>query len=221
MSEDLDFVYNNIYNLNTNSRDVRNDILNDCYDRLQSFMTDLGFTLANSIDENGKQRFKHNTSKNGIFYYEYVSVIDQSIQNIKIDIIIGPSILKTPLRGQVTSIFSFFNPIETICLDLEEIFSEKLTAALCRVKPAIRDYFDIWFAYRIANFDFYSQNFWNLFEEKVRGDNYSYSFNLPGIYALLENQIPKDLLPVLIDEKTEFSFPEAYDFVSKFYIEPK
>lgn len=221
MSEDLDFVYNNIYNYNTNSRDVRSDILNDCFSRLQSFMPDLGFVFANKVDENGKQRFKHNVSKNGIFIYEYKSVIDGSIQTIKIDIIVGPEILKPLETGIVTSIFPCFGNITIPCYNLVEMLAEKMKAALTRTEPAIRDYYDIWYAFTVKDFDFTTEEYLFLLKQKLKDDNYAYTFNEPGAYENLDSQIEYELYPVLLDWKdTNFSLLDAYNIVSQFYLAP-
>lgn len=221
MSEDLDFVYNNIYNLNTNSRDVRSNILNECFEKLQTFMVDLGFVFANKKDENGKQRFKHNESRNGIFIYEYESVIDGSIQTIKIDIIVGPEILKPLVLWSVTSAFNCFNSIQMSCYDIIEMLAEKMKAALCRKGPAIRDYYDIWYAYSIAGFDFSTNEYMELLIQKLKSDNFLYTFNQPWAYENLLKQIEKDLYPVLLEgSDTNFSLEDSYIFVSNFCLTP-
>lgn len=193
---------------------------NICLERL-SFMEDIGCFILNSRWENGKLEFKHNACSNAILTYGYKSIIDGSQQTIKIDIVIGPSIIEEPVVQSLTSLLNeYFYEINIPCLTLKEIYSEKLTAALCRKTPAIRDYYDIWYAIN-SGFDFYEDSFLKLFTHKIQEDKFNYSFNKEWVEELLNKQIEMDLRPVLFNPNgADFNLSEIRNIVAQFYIDP-
>lgn len=85
-----------------------------------------------------------------------------------------------------------------------------MRAALTRSEPAIRDFFDIWYAKMWGGFDFTDQAFAELLAIKLQEVDYAYT--IESNYASLVRQIETDLRPVLTDD-FGFDFEEIYGFV--------
>jgi hypothetical protein len=85
-----------------------------------------------------------------------------------------------------------------------------MRAALTRVEPAIRDFFDIWYVKHLGWFDFSRQEFRDLLDVKLQEVDYKYT--LEENRDSLVRQIKTDLRPVLTDD-FGFDFDEIYDFI--------
>ncbi len=85
-----------------------------------------------------------------------------------------------------------------------------MRAALTRREPAIRDFFDIWYAREVGGFDFSDTIFLEILSLKLREVDYEYT--LEGNRELLEKQIMTDLKPVLTDN-FGFDFDSIYTFI--------
>jgi predicted nucleotidyltransferase component of viral defense system len=88
-----------------------------------------------------------------MFEFTYVSIIDNSPQTVKVDIKIEKTLQKKPLNRNIQAIYQdpissqlFFQDHAIQVMDLDEIFAEKMRAALTRKDSAIRDFFDISYA---------------------------------------------------------------------------
>jgi hypothetical protein len=99
------------------------------------------------------------------------------------------------------------------CIDLKEATAEKLRAGLTRLKPAIRDFFDIWYIRENSDFNFKDKEFLNLLDLKLKQMDYKYT--LEENFANLKKQIETDLQPVLA-ENYDFLFEETYQFILDF-----
>ena len=95
----------------------------------------------------------HNKKRQWWFMFSYKSVFDWSEQLIQIDIRIEHPLLYNPISKKIGSIFydeiieePLFEDTFINVMELKEIAAEKIRAALTRTpKPAIRDFYDIWF----------------------------------------------------------------------------
>jgi hypothetical protein len=74
-----------------------------------------------------------------MFTFSYESIIDGSIQTIKIDISLKNNLILTPVSGLIRSTFQdpfleepLFEKHTIECIDLQESMAEKLRAALTR-----------------------------------------------------------------------------------------
>ena len=85
-----------------------------------------------------------------------------------------------------------------MCIDLTEALAEKMRATLTRREPAIRDFFDIWYAREVGGFDFTDTIFLDILAEKLAEVNYLYT--LDENREFLEKQIITDLKPVLTND---------------------
>lgn len=208
MSEDLDFVLNS----DLWAR-ARKTLLKD-YEN--NFVEDLKILWINLREE----RTKFDSYKLAMFTFEYNSVINNSIQTIKIDISLKNNLQLKPVSWEIRSIYidkiieeNIFDKHYINCIDLKESVAEKLRAGLTRWVPAIRDFFDIWYVKQFWNFDFEDSEFKNLLEIKLKEANYKYT--LEENFENLKKQVETDLKPVLNNDFS-FNFEEIYDFILSF-----
>ncbi len=211
LSEDLDFVLDD----SDLWRTARKTLLKKYED---DFVEDLWF-LGLELQE---WRTKYDEHKLAMFTFEYNSIFDNSIQTIKLDISLKNKLQLKPVYWEIKSIFVdkileenlFWNhKIKT--MDLKEMLSEKIRAALTRKEPAIRDLFDIWYVRNFSDFDFEDKEFKDLVNLKLKEVDYNYS--LEQNYELLKQQIQTDLKPVL-NEDFDFDFDSSFEFVMKFKV---
>lgn len=208
LSEDLDFVINiDLW------RTARQTLLKKYED---DFVKDLSILWLKLRDE----RTKYDEHKLAMFTFEYNSILDNSLQTIKIDISLKNQLQLNPVPWKIQSIYvdkileeNIFSDHFINCIDLKESMSEKLRASLTRTTPAIRDFFDIWYVKNNSNFDFFENDFKKLVDIKLKEVDYKYT--LEDNFKLLTKQIKTDLKPVL-NEEFNFNFEKIYDFVLTF-----
>ncbi len=209
LSEDLDFV------IDIESwRNKRQKIFKDYENNLKNDLWLLWLQMK-------EWRTKFDEHRMAIFEFEYNSILDNSIQTIKIDISMKKLFLD-PFLWEIRAIYkdpifeeSFFWQHYISCINFYEAVAEKLRASLTRKEPAIRDFFDIWYIKNNTDFDFYNLKFKELLDIKLKEVNYKYT--IQWNYENLFKQIKTDLNPVL-HKKYNFDFKWIYDFIFKFSI---
>ncbi len=211
LSEDLDFVLDaeNLWRM------ARKILLKKYENEFVKNLSILGLKLQD-------WRTKFDEHKLAFFTFEYKSIIDWSIQTIKIDISLKHNLVLLTQNWEIKSIFK--DPIfeenifwkHTIkTMNLEEMLAEKIRASLTRIQPAIRDFFDIWYAKNNSDIDFNDKNFKKLVNIKL--EEVGFKYTLEWNYENLKKQIETDLEPVL-NEKFNFDFDGVYKFVLEFKI---
>jgi len=208
MSEDLDFVIDEDL-----WRTARKTLLKKYENNFIEDLEILGLKLTN-------KRTKFDEHKLAIFNFEYKSVIDNSPQNIKIDISLKNKIYLPAQTWIIKSVFvdavfeeKIFQDHIIKTMDLKEMLAEKLRAALTRKTPAIRDFFDIWYVKNNSDFDFEDKDFKKILKTKLEEVDFEYS--LEQNFELLKKQIQTDLKPVL-NKNYDFNFDEIYNFILGF-----
>jgi len=209
LSEDLDFVH-----ISDQSRKQRKKIL-EFYK--QSF-SDLFWRLWFNITD---RRTKYNEDMQWIFEFEYKSIIDGTLDKIKVDIRIEPRLQRPSSDKNIIAIYqdpimetALFQDHTIRVMDLDEIFAEKTRAALTRIEPAIRDFFDIHYAIQ-KWFDFKSIK--DLIDYKVSESKYRYTIDNDGVFDELNRQIKTELEPVLKnDTDYDFDLQKIYNYVLSF-----
>lgn len=208
MSEDLDFVLNSDLWQNGRKKLLKK------YEN--NFIEDLNI-LWFKLKEG---RTKFDSYKLAMFTFEYNSIINNSIQTIKIDISLKNNLHLIPVSWEIKAIYNdlvleepIFNKHYINCIDLKESTAEKLRAALTRRTPAIRDFFDIWYIKYNSDFDFENEEFKYLVELKLKEVDFEYT--LEENYDLLVKQIETDLKPVL-NEEFDFNFDDIYKIILSF-----
>jgi hypothetical protein len=212
LSEDLDFVLQNPDDL---GRIARKTLLKRYENTMVSELQKLGIALRD-------ERTKFDEYRLAMFSFEYRSVLDGFVQTIKIDISLKNSLRLAPRRLPIRAIFKdtvmgedIFPECTFSCIDLAESLAEKMRAALTRQKPAIRDFFDIWYVREFSDFDFANADFRDILAVKLEETDYLYT--LEANRENLRKQILTDLKPVLTDDYG-FDFDTAYAFILSFKI---
>jgi len=205
LSEDLDFVVINKWN-----RTERKAMLEDYKQRLTKDLAILWLEITD-------QRTKYNEDRQWIFNFSYTSLIDNSPQNIQIDITMKEQLEIEPTSKHIKSIFisktmeeSIFVENTITCMEFDEIVAEKTRASLTRSQPAIRDFFDVWYIKNFAKFDF--NKVMDLIEIKLAEADHIYTID--ESFDLLNKQIETDLRPVL-KKNFEFDLKEIFEFIKQ------
>ena len=216
MSEDLDFV---IPVEQGNPRTLRRRLIKPIKQQLKKLQEDYPFLqLKDNL-------IGHNLNKQYIGIVNYNSVIESGnkLGKIKIEIGMREELIKKANWMQTsTLLIDPFRETEVIpkfkirCLTIEEVYSEKFRAALSRREPAIRDFYDVFYAAQNLKLDFMSDNFLSMVSTKLAvPGNESVIIN-PQRKKQLLNQIDTELKPVLRDQDlTLFDFQSVYDLVEK------
>jgi predicted nucleotidyltransferase component of viral defense system len=205
LSEDLDFAYRGEFDLST--RGKRSKVIRPIREKIPTFLDELELTSDNP-QGNG-----FNNSTQYLFNFQYESILSGKNENIKLEI----SLRQPPfLELERVKINHFFQDPFTgedliergkiLALSLEESVAEKLKAAISRITPAIRDYYDLYHFIRI-NYDFGQPDFLSLVDKKLQFDGYknNYSYNLglsEEAIKELKRSIETNLVPMIPrDEK--------------------
>jgi len=219
LSEDLDFSYSSDVDVSTRTK--RSRAIEPIRKKMGSFLSYLELT-SNNIEGQG-----FNNSTQYLFNLQYQSVIINRKEIIKFEISLRqPSFLppeavkikhfyQDPFSGE-----NLFPQGSILGLSLIECAAEKLKAAISRLTPAIRDYYDLGHFIK-KGFDFSRPDFLKLVNKKLEIDNYKgdYSNNL----GLSKNAIKElqrisltDLVPMLrIDD--EFDLNEVLDYFNNLF----
>ena len=216
MSEDLDFVIPAKPEI---SRRDRSQLIGPIKDQLSNLIK------ANECFKVYEKFRGFNESRQYIGTLSYHSVIEPEKKpgTIKIEIGMREELMLDAIwQGTSTLLIDPFNEqkvipdFKTQCLSLEELFAEKFRAALSRREPAIRDYFDIFYAMRNLDIDFESNNFLKLVNEKLSiPGNDSISINKIR-KKQLQDQIETELKPVLrVKDFEQFEFELVFSLVEK------
>ncbi len=127
LSEDLDFVLNADI-----GRTARKTLLKQYENTMVSELQKLGLTLQD-------ERTKFDEYRLAMFSFEYESVLDSSVQTIKIDISLKSQLHLPPKILPIRAIFQdailgedIFSEHSLTCIDLTEALAEKMRAALTR-----------------------------------------------------------------------------------------
>jgi len=163
----------------------------------------------------------HNESRQYIGRVEYPSAVIEKQEGIKIEIGIREPLLSPPESAAARTIVinpftgSALLPTFTIrAIGVREAYAEKLRAALTRKEPAIRDFFDLFYAVHGMGIDLHDPDFLSLVTAKLR---------VPGNPPVdiskerkqeLDRQLEAQLKPVLRPvDFAKFSFDEAFELV--------
>ncbi len=165
----------------------------------------------------------HNESRQYIGYLEYPSVIVEKMEKIQIEIgLREPLLSPSETRMASTIVINPFSgqpllPNYTIsAMALQESYAEKVRAALTRRGPAIRDFFDLYYADSMKQLNFFDPDFLNMVKVKI---------DVPGNDPIdisverkqeLDRQLVGQLKPMLRPLDFDgFNLDEAFELVCK------
>ena len=216
MSEDLDFVIPVKPKI---SRNTRSKLIEPIKGQLTKLIKEnYCFSIKDEFKgSNVSRQYK------GTLSYNSVIESDNKLGEIMIEIGMREELLKDAIWQETsTLLIDPFRETEVIpkfktqCLTVEEVYSEKFRAALSRREPAIRDFYDIFYATQNLELDFMSNNFLSMIRIKLAvAGNEPVMIN-PQRKKQLLNQIDTELKPVLRNQDlAQFNFEAVYDLVEK------
>ncbi len=214
LSEDLDFSYRN--NVDVSTRGKRSKAITLIRRKMPAFLSFLGLTSDNP--EGGG----FNNSTQYLFNLQFQSIITKRKEGIKFEISLRQPSFLPPATVQVKHFYQdpfsgedLFPQGSVLALSLEESVAEKLKAAISRLTPAIRDYYDLGHFIKMG-FDFARPDLLELVNKKLKFDGYKrdYSYNLglsDQAIGELKRISESDLTPMIrADEKFDLDAVLAY-----------
>jgi predicted nucleotidyltransferase component of viral defense system len=222
LSEDLDFIIPVAVDTSRSQRRTQIEPVKCKFNELPAVIP--GIVISEELKG-------YNASKQYIGTVEYVSVVIRNKERIKIEVglrepLLYPfvsnaarTIALNPFTG--LSIISSFN---VQSMEVKEAYAEKLRAALTRQEPAIRDFFDLFYAVNAMRMDLYDLDFLNIVKEKIK---------VPGntpidvsderkqkLYRQMDGQLkpvlrPADFIKFNLEETFELVRSVAYSITSK------
>jgi len=219
LSEDLDFSYRN--NIDLSTRGKRSKAITPIRKKMPSFLSFLGLTSDKPQGEG------FNNSMQYIFKLQYPSIIFKRKEIIKFEISLRQPSFLPPVIVQVKHFYQdpftkedLFPQGTVLALSLEESVAEKLKAAISRLTPAIRDYYDLGHFIK-TGFDFARPDFLKMVNEKLRLDGYKgdYSYNLGLSDKAIEElkRISESDLTPMIRMNEEFDLDKVLAFFNKLF----
>lgn len=166
----------------------------------------------------------HNSSRQYIAYVTYPSIfLSEEAARIKIEVGLRETPLTPPVHLKARTLLmspftrkSLVPNIEVVTLSMQEAIAEKLRAALTRLEPAIRDFFDIDYLASRNKIDLDDRHLFQLLAEKLKVPG-----NPPIDLSLarkekLKTQVNSELKPVLRPVDFErFDLNRAFGLVAR------
>ena len=223
LSEDLDFSYRGNVELATRSQ--RSKAITPIREKMPSFLSLLELT---SDDPKGKG---FNNSTQYLFDIQYDSIITNRKEGIKLEISLRQLPFLAPVTVQVKHFYQdpftkedLFPQGSVLALSLDESVGEKLKAAISRLTPAVRDYYDLWHFIKL-DFDFSRPDFLKMVNEKLRLDGYTrgYSHNLglsDQAIQELKRTVKTDLAPMIRTDE-EFYLDKVLEKFNQIFSDKK
>jgi len=166
----------------------------------------------------------HNSSRQYVAYVTYPSVfLTEEAARIKIEVGLRETSLMPPAHMEARTLL--LNPftrkplvpdIGLTALSMKEAIAEKLRAALTRLEPAIRDFFDIDYLASQHQLDLADRHLIALLTEKLKVPGNAPIDLSPARKEKLKIQVNTELKPVLRPEDFEsFDLDRAFNMVAK------
>jgi predicted nucleotidyltransferase component of viral defense system len=219
LSEDLDFAYKGDADLST--RGKRSKAITPVREKMPAFLDVLELTSDNP---EGKG---FNNSTQYLFNIQFQSVLSDKKENLKLEISLRQPPFLEPVRVTIKHFFQdpftgedLIEQGKVLALSLEESVAEKLKAAISRITPAIRDYYDL--GHFIRNeFDFNRSDFLKMVDKKLQLDGYKrdYSHNL-GLSEQVIKELKRSIdvnLVLMIRKDEKFDLDEVLVFFNKLF----
>lgn len=195
LSEDLDFTIPILY---TATRKQRSDQIKPIKKMLDSIETVLPiFKIKTELKGSNESRqynmelaYQSKTSpKQGKIFIE-IGLREELIQPTEKKA--AKTLLIDPYSESIK-----VNPINIICLSLKEAYAEKIRAAFCRKKLAIRDFYDLDHALKNNIVDLNNDILVDLVKKKVKQETHFHDFADIEVINFLKNKIAGELQPTL------------------------
>ena len=221
LSEDLDFSFDLKEDIQSKSQ--RSRTMKPIKEKMGDFISSLGLSAENLEGR------AFNNSTQYVFYIQYDSFITNRKENIKLEISLRQPVLR---KAEIVTIKHFYQDPFTgenlfpygniLALALEECVAEKLKAAISRLTPAIRDFYDL--NHFIENkYSFENDDFLALVNFKLKHDSYDrdYRRNLglaDSSTTELKRSIKTDLDPMIRTDE-QFNLEDVLNYFNKLFTE--
>ncbi len=212
LSEDLDLIIPVTADTTRTKRRAEMEPIKRMFERLPTVVP--GVAILEAFEG-------HNESRQYIGYLEYRSAVIEKQEKIKVEVGVREPLLNPSesrmARTIVVNPFSGLPLLPTFtvrAIALREAYAEKLRAAMTRIEPAIRDFFDLFYAVRELGLDFYDPDFLRMVKAKLEVPG-----NTPVDVSAerkreLDRQLEGQLKPVLRSaDFVRFNFDEAFELV--------
>jgi len=166
----------------------------------------------------------HNSSRQYVAYVTYPSIfLPEEAARIKIEVGLRETPLTPPARMKARTLLlspftrkSLVPDIDLTTLTMKEAIAEKLRAALTRLEPAIRDFFDIDYLASRNKMDLNDRHLFQLLAEKLKVPGNSPIDLSPARKDKLKSQINTELKSVVRPSDFEgFDLDRAIDLISQ------
>jgi len=166
----------------------------------------------------------HNSSRQYVAYVTYPSVfLTEEAARIKIEVGLREMPLMPPVQMRAKTLLlnpftrkSLVPDIDLITLSIKEVIVEKLRAALTRLEPAIRDFFDIDYLASRNKMDLNDRQLFELLAKKLKVPGNPPIDLSPARKEKLKTQINTELKPVLRPVDFEsFDLDRAFDIAAR------
>ncbi|HYA14890.1 MAG TPA: nucleotidyl transferase AbiEii/AbiGii toxin family protein [Syntrophales bacterium] len=166
----------------------------------------------------------HNSSRQYIAYVTYPSLfLPDEPARIKIEVGLRETFLLQPAQAKAKTLLmnpftrkSMVPDIDVITLSMEEVIAEKLRAALTRLEPAVRDFFDIDYLVSHHKLNPKDQHLIKLLTEKLKVPGNSPIDLTQSRKERLRTQINTELKPVLRPTDFEsFDLDRAFEMIEQ------
>ena len=212
LSEDLDFIIPVPVDASRNHRRSEMDPVKRIFDGLQKAVPGVAISEV----------FRgHNESRQYVGYIEYRSAIIETQESIKLEIGLREPLIKSSVSNEARTIvmnpFTRRGLLATFpvrAMAEREAYAEKARAALTRKEPAIRDFFDLFYAVHKMGLKLHDREFLEMVRRKLK---------VPGNDPVdvskerkkkLDRQLDGQLKPVLRPRDFDwFNFDEAFEIV--------
>jgi predicted nucleotidyltransferase component of viral defense system len=166
----------------------------------------------------------HNSSRQYVAYVTYPSVfLTEETARIKIEVGLRETPLMPPTQMKARTLLlnpftrkSVVPDIDLTTLSMKEAIAEKLRAALTRLEPAIRDFFDIDYLASRNKMDLNDRHLFQFLAERLKVPGNPPIDLSPARKEKLKTQINTELKPVLRPSDFEsFDLERAFDIVAR------
>lgn len=166
----------------------------------------------------------HNSSRQYVANVTYPSIfLPEEAARIKIEVGLREAPLMTPVQMKARTILlnpftrkSLVPDIDLTTLSMKEAIAEKLRAALTRLEPAIRDFFDIDYLASRNKMDLNDRHLFKLLAKKLKVPGNRPIDLTPARKDKLKTQINTELKPVLRPSDFEnFDLDRAFGLVAR------
>lgn len=212
LSEDLDFVIPVYWD--TSRRQRRDEI-----EPIKHLVNEISNAVPGLVVS---ETFRgHNESRQYIGQLEYRSAVIETNERVKLEVGLREPFLSSPVSYTARTIavnpFSrqpLLPPITVRSMSVSEAYAEKVRAALTRREPAIRDFFDLFFATHKMKMNLQDTGFLDMVEAKIKVPG-----NAPVDVSAerrqkLERQLGGQLKPVLRPtDFAGFNLDDAFELV--------